>query len=95
MRFNTSPTRRAIDKWKERISTEVSKFYLSIGAILTSVFSVRTGARPLIALILVLSTMFNFALSELALLTLLGFLTAKLHCYRLLNSFLRLVPPVR
>jgi hypothetical protein len=49
----------------------------------------------LIALVLVLSTMFNFALSELALLTLLGLLTAKLHCYRLLNSFLRLVPPVR
>ena len=95
MRLNTATTRRAIDKWKERIGSEGSKFYLSIGAIVTSVVSKRTGARPLVALVLVLATMFNFAFSEFALLAFLGLLTAKLQCYRLLNTFMRFVPPTR
>jgi hypothetical protein len=46
-------------------------------------------------LALVSVTMVNFAFSELALLTLLCFLTAKLHCYRLVNSFLKFVPSSR
>jgi len=49
----------------------------------------------LLALALVVGTMANFAFSELALLIFLGFLTAKLQCYRLVNSFLRFMPYTR
>jgi hypothetical protein len=48
-----------------------------------------------LALALVVATMANFAFSELALLVLLGFLTAKLRCYRLVNSFLKFMPSAR
>ncbi|HYB76162.1 MAG TPA: hypothetical protein VEC08_04305 [Nitrososphaerales archaeon] len=95
MRVSTAATRKAIDKWKERTRSEASRFYISTGALLASLFPAPRRGRFLLALALVLATMVNFAFSELALLVLLGFLTAKLHCYRLVNSFLRFMPPAR
>lgn len=92
MRIRTTATRKAIDKWKERMNAEASRFYLSTATILTSFVSVPKIGRFALAIALVLAAVVNFALSEFALLTLLGFLVAKLHCYRLVNSFLRFVP---
>ncbi len=95
MRIRTAATRKAIDKWKGRIGTEATRFYLSTAAIATSVLSVPNLGRTLIAIVLVLGTMVNFALSELALLTLVGFLVAKLNVYRFVNLFLRFAPFAR
>jgi hypothetical protein len=68
---------------------------MSTGALLASVFPPARLRRLLLAVALVVATMANFAFSELALLVFLGFLTAKLQCYRLVNSFLRFVPFTR
>jgi hypothetical protein len=95
LRIRTTATRRAIDKWKERIGSEASRFYLTTAAIATSVLSVPNLGRALFAIVLVLGTLVNFALSELALLTLVGFLMAKLHFYRFVNLFLRFAPFTR
>ena len=92
MRIRTAATHRAIDKWKERMSAEASRFYVSTAAIVASFLSVPKVERFALAVGLVLAAIVNFALSEFALLALLGFFMAKLHCYRLLNSFLRFVP---
>jgi hypothetical protein len=95
VRISTAETRRAIDKWKERTRAEASRFYISTGGLLASVLPAPSRGRFLLALALVLAMMVNFAFSELALLVLLGFLTAKLQCYRLVNSFVRFVPVAR
>ena len=95
MRISTAATLRAIDKWKEKTRSEASRFYLSTGALLASVLPPARWRRLLLAVALVVATMANFAFSELALLVFLGFLTAKLQCYRLVNSFLRVVPFTR
>jgi len=95
LRISTAATLRAIDKWKERTRSEASRFYVSTGALLASVLPPPRRGRVLLAIALVVATMANFAFSELALLVFLGFLTAKLHCYRLLNSFLRFMPFTR
>ena len=92
MRIRTTATRRAIDKWKDRMSSEASRFYMSTAAILASFVSVPNIGRFMLAIILVMGTIVNFALSEIALLALQGFLVAKLHCYRFVNLFLRFVP---
>lgn len=92
MRIRTAATHKAIDKWKERMSSEASRFYISTAAILTSFLSVPNLGRFVLSFALVSATIVNFALSEFALLALLGFLVAKLHCYRLVNSFLRFMP---
>ena len=92
MRISTAATLRAIDKWKEKTHFEASRFYMSTGALLASVLPPPRRGRVLLAVALVVGTMANFAFSELALLIFLGFLTAKLQCYRLLNSFLRFMP---
>jgi len=68
---------------------------MSTGALLASVLPPPRRGRVLLAIALVAGTMANFAFSELALLIFLGFLTAKLHCYRLLNSLLRFMPFTR
>jgi hypothetical protein len=68
---------------------------MSTGALLTSFLPAPRRGKLLLAVVLVAATMVNFAFSELALLVFLGFLTAKLHCYRLVNSFLRLTPFTR
>jgi len=95
MRISTAATLRAIDKWKEKTSSEASRFYMSTGALLASVLPAPRRGRLLLAVALVVATMANFAFSELALLVFLGFLTAKLYCYRLVNSFLRFMPFTR
>jgi hypothetical protein len=92
LRLSTAATRRAIDKWEERTRSEASRFYASCAAILASFLSDHGRLRVLFGIALVLATMFNFAFSEFALLALLGFLTVKLHCYRLVNSFLNFLP---
>ena len=92
MRIRTAATRKAIDKWKERMNAEASRFYMSTATILASFVSVPKMRRFALAIVLVLAAIVNFALSEFALLTLLGFLMVKLNCYRLVNSFLRFVP---
>ena len=92
MRIRTAATHKAIDKWKERMSAEASRFHISTAAIVTSFLSVPKVGRFAFAIALVLAAIVNFALSEFALLALLGFLVAKLHCYRLVNSFLRFMP---
>lgn len=92
MRIRTAATRKAIDKWKERMSFEASRFYMSTAAVLASFVSVPGLERFASAVVLVLAAVVNFALSEFALLALLGFLVAKLHCYRFVNLFLRFVP---
>jgi hypothetical protein len=92
MRIRTAATHKAIDKWKERMSSEASRFYVSTAAVLASFLSLPRLGRFALALALVLGAVVNFALSEFALLALLGFFVAKLHCYRLVNSFLRFMP---
>jgi len=95
VRISTAETRRAIDKWKERTSSEVSRFHMTTAAVITSFLSNSRGIRAIFALALIALTILNFAFSEFALLTLLTFLTAKLYCYKLVNSFFRFVPFVR
>jgi hypothetical protein len=95
LRISTAATLRAIDEWKEKTRSEASRFFISTGALLASVLPAPRGGRLLLAIALVAATMANFAFSELALLVFLGFLTAKLQCYRLVNSFLRFVPLTR
>lgn len=95
MRISTVATLRAIDKWKGKTNIEASRFYMSTGALLASALPAPRLGRLLLALALVVGTMANFAFSELALLIFLGFLTAKLQCYRLVNSFLRFMPYTR
>jgi len=95
MRISTAATLRAIDKWKEKTSSEASRFYMSTGALLASALPAPRRGRLLLAVALVVATIANFAFSELALLVFLGFLTAKLYCYRLVNSFLRFMPFTR
>ena len=95
MRISTAATLRAIDKWKEKTRSEASRFYVSTAALLTSFLPAPRRGRLLLAVALVAATMTNFAFSEFALLVFLGFLTAKLHCYRLVNSFLRFMPFTR
>jgi len=63
-----------------------------MGAISASLLANPRGGRLLLAVVLVSSTMVNFAFSEFALLLFLGFLTVKLHCYRFVNSFLTIMP---
>jgi len=92
LRISTASTLRAIDKWKEKTRSEASRFYVSTGALLASVLPPARRGRLLLAVALVVATLANFAFSEFALLVFLGFLTAKLHCYRFVNSFLRLMP---
>ena len=95
MRVSTASTLRAIDKWKEKTRSEASRFYLSTWALLASVLPAPRRGRLLLAVVLVVATVANFAFSELALLVFLGFLTAKLECYRFVNSFLRFMPSPR
>ncbi|HYA55811.1 MAG TPA: hypothetical protein VEC08_05800 [Nitrososphaerales archaeon] len=95
MRISTAATLRAIDKWKEKTRSEASRFYLSTWALFASVLPPARRGRILLAVALIVATMANFAFSELALLVFLGFLTAKLQCYRLVNSFLRFMPSTR
>jgi len=95
MRISTAATLRAIDKWKDKMSSEASRFYISTGALLTSVLPPARRGRLLLAIALVVATVANFAFSELALLVFLGFLTAKLQCYRLVNTFLKFMPFAR
>ena len=92
MRIRTAATLRAIDKWKEKTRSEASRFYMSTGALLASALPTSGRGRLMLALALITATMANFAFSELALLTFLGFLTAKLYCYRLVNLLLRSIP---
>ena len=66
-----------------------------MAAILASLLSAPVRGRFFFALALVSATIINFAFSELALLNLLCFLTAKLCCYRLVDSFLKFVPSPR
>jgi len=84
-----------MDSWKERTSSEASRFYVSKAAILASLLSAPVRGRFFLALALVSAAMVNFAFSELALLNILCFLTAKLYCYRLVNSFLKFAPSPR
>jgi hypothetical protein len=91
LRISTAGTLRAIDKWKEKTRSEASRFYVSTGALLAYVLPAPRRGRLLLAVVLVVATMANFAFSELALLVFLSFLTAKLYCYRLVNSFLRFI----
>jgi len=92
VRIRTAATHKAIDKWKERMGSEASRFYISTAAIFASFLSVPNLERFVVSFALVSATIVNFALSEFALLALLGFFVAKLHCYRFVNSFLRFVP---
>jgi len=95
LRISTAATLRAIDKWKEKTRSEASRFYVSTAALFASIMPPARLRRLLLALALVVATMANFAFSELALLVFLAFLTAKLQCYRLVNSFLRFMPSTR
>ena len=92
MRIRTAATRKAIDKWKERMSSEASRFYMSTAAIFASFVLVPKIERFVLAVALSWAAIADFALSEFALLALLGFLVAKLHCYTFVNLFLRFVP---
>ena len=95
VRISTAATRRAIDRWKERIGSEASRFYLSTSALIASFLPAPEGGRSLFAFALIPATIANFALSEFALLALLFFLTAKLNCYRLANAVLKAMPFTR
>ena len=95
MRISTAATRRAIDRWKERIGSEASRFYLSTSALIASLLPAPEGGRSFFAFALVPATIANFALFEFGLLTLLFFFTAKLYCYRFVNAVLRFMPFVR
>jgi hypothetical protein len=48
--------------------------------------------KSVIVLPTVFGTWLNFVAIEFALLILIGFFTAKLHCYKLANSFLKFLP---
>ncbi len=56
------------------------------------VLSAPRRGRFFLVLPMALFASFNFAFLELALLILIGFFTAKLHCYKLVNSMLKFMP---
>ncbi|HXW95627.1 MAG TPA: hypothetical protein VEJ19_07970 [Nitrososphaerales archaeon] len=95
MRISTAATLRAIDKWKEKTRSEATRFYMSTWTLVASFLPVPRRRSVLLAIGLVVATIANFAFSEFALLIFLGFLTAKLQCYRLVNSLLRFMPFTR
>jgi hypothetical protein len=88
LRVKTASTRRAIDAWRSRAKAQVRKsrdwtLYLA-AQLLTSSRRERAALVPL----LLLASTFHFATLELAMLSLLGFLAAKLQCYRFVNLVL-------
>jgi len=91
-KIKTAATRRAIDMWKERAKTETSRFHSWTLALVAQLI-VSTGRRRMFLVIpVVLALSLNFAVFELVILILIGFFIAKLHCYRFVNSMMKLMP---
>ena len=90
MRVKTASTRRLIDKWRRKADSEATRFYVSTAAMAAFVLSAPRRGRFFLVLPMALFASFNFAFFELSLLILIGFFTAKLQCYRLVNSMLKL-----
>lgn len=86
MRVSTASTRRSIDRWRGKAKAHVIRSrYLALEYASRLLTSPRKGRAALLPpLVLALSV--NFALFELGVLVLMGFLVAKLHFYRFLNS---------
>jgi hypothetical protein len=93
MRVKTAMTRKTLDKWKNRAGSEATRFYFSTAAMVAFVLSAPKRGRYFLILPTAFAVSLNFAFFELALIILIGFFTAKLHCYRLVNSVLKLMPP--
>ncbi len=95
MRLGTAATRRTMDRWRERANSEVERFLASVASSAVLLFSTPKRERALLFFPLFFTSSVNFVALELIVLILIGFFTAKLHCYRLVNSVLRLVPSAR
>jgi hypothetical protein len=92
MRVKTATTRRTIDKWRQRAGSEATRFYVSTTAMVAYVLSAPRRGRYFLIVPTALAVSLNFAFLELAVIILIGFFTAKLHCYRLVNSVLKFMP---
>ncbi len=95
MRLGTASTRRTMDKWRERANSEVERFLASVASSVALLLSAPRREQAFLFFPLFLTSSVNFVALELVVLILIGFFTAKLHCYRLVNSVLRLLPFAR
>lgn len=95
MKVKTASTRRSIDKWKGRARGQVRRSQ-TWGMELVSrlVLSSRRGKFALVPPLLA-ALSFNFVTAEFVILLLVGYFILKLHCYRLVNSLMRLLPSPR
>jgi hypothetical protein len=89
MRIKTATTRKSIDKWREKARSEATRFYASTAVVAAFILSTPRQRRFFLALPMVFALALNFAFLELAVLILIGFFLAKLHCYRLVNTAIR------
>jgi hypothetical protein len=95
MRMRTATTRRSIDKWREKARTEATRFYASTAVMAAFILSTPRRGKFFLVLPMVFALALNFAVLELVVLILIGFLFAKLHCYRFVNSALRFMTLTR
>jgi len=91
LRIKTARTHRAIDKWREKARAEATRFYTSTVAVVAFILSAPRRGKLTLALPVVLTAALNFAVFEFVFLLVIGFFTAKLYCYKVANSMLRLM----
>ena len=88
MRLSTAGTRRAIDRWKAKASLGTDRFYGAVASAATLLLLTPRRRRLILAVPVAAIGILGLAFLELALVILVGFLVAKLACYRLVNSVL-------
>jgi hypothetical protein len=93
--IKTASTRRTLDKWKEKARFEADRFCFSMAAMVAALLSTTRKSGFLLVLPFMFATALRFAALELGLLVFIGFFTAKLRCYKLVNSFSRFGPLMR
>ena len=88
MRIKTSRTLKAIDDWKNRLSTRNTRFlsWMSILFVACGIYKLRSG----IVFFLILGVSIHFAAMQFGSIVLLFYFTAKLRLYRMANFFLRI-----
>jgi hypothetical protein len=87
LRVKTSRTLRSIDNWKKRFDLRNHRFLAAMSLLILAA-SCSSGDVLILAFI-ILGVSVHYAAMQFAVLMLIGFLSAKLHMYRLTNTILR------
>jgi hypothetical protein len=92
VRISTASALRAVDKWKEAVSTRYRRYVAGLYFLLIAVGFSRQVALPIL---ITIGLSLHFFILELVSLVIFGVLFLRLQSYRLANLFLRLLnrPP--